>query len=176
MLLPELRKLVPAYVLCLNLMSLARNAQRLAKLLEQSEQRVVFAESCTGGLVAATMAQIPGISDWLCGSTVTYRGDCKIKWLGVEASDVKRNQAVNPAVARQMAALVLTKTPEAAIAGAITGHLGPGAGSLDGVVYTGVAKRQGKTVTQRHNLTTATRRQRQREAAALLLEQVADML
>ena len=45
-----------------------RLAQSLANCLNQRQVGVVFAESCTAGLVAASLAQVPGISRWLCGS------------------------------------------------------------------------------------------------------------
>ena len=44
---------------------------------------LVLAESCTGGLAAAALATIPGISRWFCGSAVTYRDQTKIDWLAV---------------------------------------------------------------------------------------------
>ena len=156
---------------------LRRNAKKLAQLLSRLEVRLVCAESCTGGLVAATLTQVPGISEWFCGSAVTYRGASKEQWLGVDAKDIARNQAVNPAVAKQMAELALKQTNEADLAGAITGHLGPGApGPLDGVVYVGVCRRDGPPSSMRHQLVGPDRQTRQREAAAIVLEALIDAL
>ena len=61
---------------------LKKIAHDVAACLRSQPRRIVFAESCTGGLVAATLA-IPGISDSLCGSAVVYRLDTKTRWLGI---------------------------------------------------------------------------------------------
>lgn len=152
-------------------------ARQLAKLLASTQLRVVFAESCTGGLVASTLAAVPGISDYLCGSAVTYRNDTKHQWLGVSDTKLKRPGPVSSIVAKQMASGVLQLTPEADWAASITGHLGPNAPKqLDSLVYVGIACRAiDETITikaSRHLLTTDTRTRRQREAAALVLQQL----
>ena len=157
--------------------SLPTAARRCAKLLTVRQQRVVFAESCTGGLVAATLAAVPGISDLLCGSAVTYRNDTKHQWLGVFNEKLKRPGAVSRVVAEQMASGVLQMTPEADWAASITGHLGPHAPKrLDGLVYIGLAHRLSNESIQckaaKHVLSTATRIQRQREAAALVIDKL----
>ncbi len=117
--------------------------QEVAALLKQSGQRVVFAESCTAGLVAASLARVPGISEHLCGSAVVYRLDTKSKWLEIPAVLLNDPGPVSEVVASLMAERVLALTPEADFAVSITGHLGPSAPSdLDGVVYIGVARRE----------------------------------
>lgn len=106
--------------------------------------RVVFAESCTAGLVSAALSRIPGISSWHCGSAVTYRNDTKHQWLGVseELLYPPGPGPVSEAVARAMALGVLEKTPEAQIAASVTGHLGPNAPiEQDGEVWLAVASR-----------------------------------
>lgn len=153
------------------LTTLEDSANRLAKQLRDTQTRIVFAESCTGGLVAASLAAIPGISAWLCGSAVTYRGATKIAWLDVNAEDVQRDSAVNEQVAEQMAQSVLANTPESTLALAITGHLGPDAPvELDGVVYVGIANRSGTAVVTRFELTSRDRAARQQEAATIVLD------
>lgn len=146
-------------------------AREVARLLAQRETRVVFAESCTAGLVSATLSRIPGISQWHCGSAVTYRENMKTKWLDVSAADIRKFTAVSEQVARQMARGVLINTPEANIAASVTGHLGPDAPpELDGVIFVSVAVRRGKQArvvkTERLQLESSTRYQRQREAVA----------
>jgi len=153
--------------------SLDEITQDLARTLADRQLRVVFAESCTAGLAAATLASVPGISAYLCGSAVTYRERTKQDWLGVSAEDLARYTAVSEPVARQMAVGVLENTVEADISVAITGHLGPDAPvEQDGVVYVAVAQRQQQTVrvivVERVVLATSTRGERQREAAAVL--------
>jgi nicotinamide-nucleotide amidase len=148
--------------------------QALAHTLAERQLRIVFAESCTAGLAAATLASVPGISEYLCGSAVTYRERTKQDWLGVSAEDLARYTAVSEPVARQMAAGVLNNTVEADYSAAVTGHLGPDApAEQDGVIYVAVAQRQQKSVratsVKRVLLTTSTRGDRQREAAAVLL-------
>jgi PncC family amidohydrolase len=152
-------------------------ALELVRRLSQQQQRLVLAESCTGGMICAELARIPGVSDWLCGSAVTYRSDTKIRWLGVRAEDIERYTAVSQQVASQMALGVLERTTEAALAASVTGHLGPRAPSgLDGVVWIGIARRSGDTVcirsVSRHQLLAVPRQPRQAEAAALVLSQL----
>lgn len=152
-------------------MQITAPARQVARLLAERELRVVFAESCTSGLVSATLSRIPGISKWHCGSAVTYREETKIRWLRVRATDIRRETAVSEPVARQMARGVLTNTPEADLAAAVTGHLGPNAPpGFDGVIYVAVALRRGARIqvvrVQRLQLTSTTRYQRQREAVS----------
>jgi PncC family amidohydrolase len=123
---------------------LVAEAERLADVLRRHRLRVVFAESCTAGLLAATLARVPGISEFLCGSAVVYRNATKAAWLGVPQAALD-DPAVGPVsreVARHMALGVLAKTPEADLAASITGHLGPDAPpEQDGVLYVGIARR-----------------------------------
>lgn len=114
----------------------------VALLLRQTGLRVVFAESCTAGLVTAALARVPGISEHLCGSAVVYRLDTKSKWLEIPAELLDDPGPVSDVIARLMAERVLAITPEADLAVSVTGHLGPGAPSdLDGVVYIGAVWR-----------------------------------
>ncbi len=112
--------------------------------LRAGGDRLVLAESCTAGLVAAELGQIPGISEFLCGSMVVYRTPTKTAWLGI-SSELLNDPGMGPVSAEVTIALaqaVLEKTPEATIAAAITGHLGPGApAGLDGQVYCAIVRR-----------------------------------
>ena len=117
-------------------------ARRLYKLLRARDLKVVFAESCTGGLVAATLTRIPGISHYLCGSAVVYQVETKAAWLGIPRKMLARADAVSSAVAKAMAENVLKNTPQAHIAASITGHLGPDAPApIDGQIFIGIASR-----------------------------------
>ncbi len=154
---------------------LEKIAKRLAERLAEAGRRVVFAESCTAGLVSSSLAAVPGISDWLCGSAVTYRNQTKIGWLDVDSDVVERETAVSETVAGQMAVGVLAKTPEADLAVSVTGHLGPHApAASDGVLFVGVARRIDGVATLSHvdrcRLQQTERLGRQREAAGLVLE------
>ena len=121
-------------------------AEQLAEQLRRSGRRVVFAESCTAGLVTAALARIPGISEHVCGSAVVYRNATKTAWLGVSA-EALADESIGPVseqVAAAMADGVLARTPEADLAVSVTGHLGPDAPAhLDGVIYVGIARREG---------------------------------
>jgi len=121
---------------------LNETALELAERLRFLKKKVVFAESCTGGLVSATMTQIAGISDFHCGSAVVYRLETKAEWLGVSREKLQDPGPVSAIVAEQMADGVLNNTPEADIAVSVTGHLGPDAPeNQDGLIYIGVAAR-----------------------------------
>lgn len=162
-------------------MTVLQEARHLADALARCELRVVFAESCTAGLVSATLARVPGISRWHCGSAVTYREPTKHQWLGVSQQALARFSAVSEPVARQMAQGVLQKTPEADFAAAVTGHLGPGApAELDGIIYIAIARRQQRRViTLRvwcEKLQERTRCRRQPEAATLVLRRLRETL
>lgn len=141
--------------------SLRSQALRVEKLLRAHGLRLVLAESCTGGRVAASLSEIPGISNFFCGSFVTYRDDSKKRWLGVRASALRYPGAVSAAVARAMAKGALQKTPEATIAAAVTGYLGPDphkkANPKDGLVFFAVAMRSGAILERSTRLARAPR-------------------
>ena len=152
-------------------------AQALANALRQHRRRIVFAESCTAGLVSATLARIPGISEWHCGSAVVYRLDTKHRWLGIPEVMLQNFGAVSREVAVAMATGVLNRTPEADLAGAITGHLGPDApAGQDGLIWMAVAPRGDRVLTasfrlpDRPDFGLTVREARQRSAAQCLLE------
>ncbi len=157
-------------------------SQELASVLRQHQRKIVFAESCTAGLLASSLSRIPGISDYLCGSMVTYRNATKIEWLGVDGKDLNSPEIgpVSVTVAAQMAAGVLEKTPEADIAVSITGHLGPDApDEFDGVAFVAVLFREAALpqVTKLSLIDSGTdeadcRRQRQIDAAIQVMQTV----
>lgn len=155
-------------------MTLLQQSRHCAAQLKTAGLRVVFAESCTAGLVSASLARVPGISEYLCGSAVTYREETKQAWLDVSASDLKRHTAVSEPVARQMALGALRRTEEADLSASVTGHLGPGApDGFDGVVYIGVARRRGERLRvesiDRIELPEVGRYRRQQQAALEVL-------
>jgi PncC family amidohydrolase len=120
----------------------AAAARRVAQLLKASGRRVAFAESCTGGLVSGALTAVPGISEFHCGGVVVYRNATKQAYLDIPADMLDDPGPVSRKVAEQMALRVLDRTPEADIAAAVTGHLGPGAPpALDGLVFVAVAWR-----------------------------------
>jgi len=117
-------------------------ALELVLQLRNKKLQIVFAESCTGGLIAATLAKISGVSDCLCGSAVTYLDEVKTQWLGVLPQTLAAVTAVSDEVAREMAMGVLNATSPANVAVSITGHLGPDSpAGFDGLVFVGIAIR-----------------------------------
>lgn len=122
-------------------------AGEIRGLLERTGVQLVCAESCTAGLVAATLGKWPGISGWLCGSLVVYQTDIKHQWLGIDES-LLNDPSIGPVskeVTRQLTRKALEKTPPATWSVAVTGHLGPGAPTeLDGVVFIALAQRKSK--------------------------------
>jgi PncC family amidohydrolase len=161
---------------------------QIAKLLERTQQKIVFAESCTGGLVSATLARVPGISNFHCGSAVVYRLDTKTKWLGVPSSMLINPGPVSEPVARAMAEGVLSVTPEADLSASITGHLGPNAPpDQDGLIFVGIAVRGSHCKVFEHRLIDANekassfpganqRGRRQWAAAQFVLERTEEAL
>ncbi len=155
-------------------------AKQIAAVLKTKNRKCVFAESCTGGKMAAVMTAVPGISANFCGSAVTYREPTKTNWLSISASDLEKHTAESVFTTIEMAKAVLIKTPEADFSVAITGHLGPGVDAkLDGIVYVSVANRateQTPLTTTRHRLTGSNRKERQAESACIALEQLVGLV
>lgn len=102
----------------------------VVKLLKENGLTVAFAESCTGGLAAKRITDVPGSSEvFECGA-VTYSNRIKNSLLGVSESDLKKYGAVSDAVAKQMAEGIL-RVSGADIGVGITGIAGPGSDGTD---------------------------------------------
>lgn len=103
--------------------------------------RIVTAESCTGGLIAGLLTEIPGSSDVVERGFVTYSNEAKKEALGVPAVLLGKYGAVSDHVARAMADGAL-RHARAQLAIAVTGIAGPGGGSAEkpvGLVYIALA-------------------------------------
>ncbi len=123
------------------------HSEQLTSMLRSKQQRIVFAESCTAGLIAATLGRIPGVSEVLAGSAVVYQLETKTAWLNISAAMLERCGAVSREVSEQMSRGVLATTPHATIAASVTGHLGPDApAELDGTAWSTVAYRDADQV------------------------------
>jgi nicotinamide-nucleotide amidase len=126
----------------------------LAAALRARGWRLATAESCTGGLIAATCTALPGSSDWFERGFVTYSNAAKTEQLGVPALLVEQHGAVSEAVARALAEGALAQSP-ADLALAVTGVAGPGGGSADkpvGLVWLATARRGAATLAERLHL------------------------
>ncbi|KKC25120.1 CinA family protein [Sphingomonas sp. SRS2] len=120
-------------------------ARRVIDANRAAGRKVAVAESCTGGLVAAALTEIPGSSDVLGSSFVTYSNEAKVSMLGVSLELIETFGAVSIAVAWAMARGAVQRS-DADIAVAITGVAGPGGGSEKkpvGTVVFGLALKGG---------------------------------
>jgi len=112
------------------------------KLIE-TKTTVAVAESCTGGLISHRLTEVPGISDVLLESVVTYSNESKVRRLGVDPALIAEHGAVSEPVARAMA-LGVARTSGAAVGVAVTGIAGPGGGTARkpvGLCYMAVGDR-----------------------------------
>jgi nicotinamide-nucleotide amidase len=106
------------------------------------------AESCTGGLVAGLLTEIPGSSDVVERGFVVYSNAAKHELLGVPDAMLAEHGAVSEPVARAMAEGALARS-RADASVAITGIAGPGGGSAEkpvGLVHFAAARRGGATL------------------------------
>lgn len=126
--------------------ALLAQARQLLDHARAQGLRIVTAESCTGGLIAALLTEIPGSSDVVERGFVTYSNEAKEDLLGVPGDLIRQYGAVSEPVARAMAEGAL-KHSLAHIAVAVTGISGPGGGTAEkpvGLVYV-AAYRQDRT-------------------------------
>lgn len=108
--------------------ALVEAARKVVEANRAAGLKLAVAESCTGGLVAAALTEIPGSSDVLEAGFVTYSNEGKIALLGVNEEVLETFGAVSIAVAWGMAQGALAKSG-ADTAVAVTGIAGPGGGS-----------------------------------------------
>ncbi len=111
----------------------------VVKLLREFKKTVVTAESCTGGLVASRIVNVPGSSEVFMGSFVVYSNEFKVKFLSVDETAIKERGAVSEEVCREMV-IGAVETAEVDIAVAVTGIAGPGGTEEkpQGLTYIGV--------------------------------------
>ena len=103
---------------------MTHDASDVIASLIQSGQTVASAESLTGGLVCAALTEVPGASACVRGGVIAYEPDVKAEVLGVDAALLERHGAIDPEVARQMAAGA-RRVLSATYAVATTGAAGP---------------------------------------------------
>jgi nicotinamide-nucleotide amidase len=104
--------------------------------------KLACAESCTGGLIAGLLTEIPGSSDVLDRGFVTYSDKAKEEMLGVPAALIRQNGAVSEVVARAMAEGAI-RSSTAQLSVAVTGIAGPGGGAEEkpvGLVHIAAAR------------------------------------
>jgi nicotinamide-nucleotide amidase len=132
--------------------ALLAEAEALLALLRSRRLMLATAESCTGGLIAATLTAIAGSSDVVERGFVTYSNEAKREMLGVTEESLALPGAVSEEVARTMADGALARS-RADIAVSVTGIAGPGGATETkpvGLVYIGAARRGGTLLVERH--------------------------
>jgi len=127
-------------------------AAQIVSLLCERGLSVVTAESCTGGLVAATLSAMKNAGTCVHGGFVVYSAEQKTCALAIDAALIARNGAVDAEVTAQLAKAALARSP-ADIAVALTGVAGPKRdehGSPVGRLYIGAATRGGDMLDVAH--------------------------
>lgn len=122
-----------------------RSTAPLGERLVARGLRLVTAESCTGGMLAARLTAAPGASAFLAGGVVAYADDLKVRLLGVRPETLATHGAVSEPVALEMVQGALTASG-ADVAVAITGVAGPGGGTAEkpvGTVWIAVGTAEG---------------------------------
>ncbi len=117
----------------------------VVRLAKRAGVKLATAESCTGGLVASRLTDVPGASEVFLGGWVTYSNEAKMRDLGVSAESLAKYGAVSGAVAGEMA-MGARRRAGADWAVSVTGIAGPGGGNANkpvGLVYLGIAGPEG---------------------------------
>jgi len=115
--------------------------ERIAELLKEKKLWVATAESCTAGLLAHMLTNIPGSSEYFKGGVVAYSNEVKVKLLGVKEETLNKYGAVSHETAYEMA-LGVKKLLNVDIGIATTGIAGPGGATPTkpvGLVFIGLA-------------------------------------
>jgi len=150
--------------------------QTIIELLRQRQQTITFAESCTGGQLAAEFTAVPGVSTVFDGSVVSYANRIKEQWLGVRAETLARYGAVSAECVTEMLSGVHELTG-ADCAIAVSGIAGPDGGTPDkpvGTVYVGIRTPRNEVVY--HNRFKGDRHEIQRRSVAFAIRKMAEFL
>jgi nicotinamide-nucleotide amidase len=128
----------------------------VAGLMRTKGLKLAAAESCTGGLLAGKITDVPGSSEFFAGSFVSYANNAKINWLGVDAAIIEVHGAVSELTAAAMATAARDHAAKVlggpAIGISTTGIAGPDGGTDEnpvGTVYFGIADADGVVVKRR---------------------------
>lgn len=116
-------------------------SREISEYLWRAEKTLSTAESCTSGLVAASITAIPGASNYYRGGVVTYVNELKTQLLGVSEELLAERGAVSEEVARAMVSGALERL-QTDYAIAVTGYAGPGGGpeAPVGTIFVAVGK------------------------------------
>lgn len=123
----------------------------VAELLKKYQLTITTAESCTGGLIAGTLINVPGISSWFQEGYITYSNEAKEKLLHVSHDTLQKYGAVSEQTAKEMAAGA-KKAANASLSVISTGIAGPDGGTSEkpvGLVYLACAL-ENETEVEKH--------------------------
>ena len=126
--------------------------QAVGRLLRDRNRTLAVAESCTGGLIADRITEVPGSSDYFKLSAVTYANSAKIRILGVKPGTLDSHGAVSEQTAKEMARGV-QQIADSSFGLATSGIAGPGGGTEDkpvGTVCIGLATPDSVTARRYH--------------------------
>ena len=141
----------------------------LGKELLSRKQTIAFAESCTGGLASSMMTDVPGSSEYVKGSVISYTNEVKNQLIDVSKTTLSKKGAVSEETALEMAKGV-REVIGSDMAVSITGLAGPGGGTRKkpvGLVYIAVADANGASC-QKFNFAGTRTQIKQRAAMAAL--------
>jgi PncC family amidohydrolase len=153
-----------------------RDERRIAQILTRHHQTLSLAESCTGGLLASRITDVPGSSLFFKFGVVAYCNQAKIKILGITPQTLKKNGAVSGRVSRLMAKRIRTAL-KADYGIGITGIAGPTGGSKEkpvGLVFISIAK--ANLIITKDFLFKGSRVQIKKQAAAQALKMLLSLL
>ena len=140
---------------------LLRQSEEVLRLARAQGLTITTAESCTGGLLAACLTEIPGASDVLHSGFVVYDNTAKERLLGIPPQLLREHGAVSREICLAMAQNALQRSG-ADIALAVTGIAGPGGGTADkplGLVHFACAHRDGRILHRERRFAAMSRRQ-----------------
>lgn len=151
-------------------------AEAVVNKLKDAGMTVTTVESCTGGLLSATLVDVSGASDVFYQGVVTYANEAKVRLVGVKEATLQAHGAVSEETAREMAEGG-AKAANADAALSVTGIAGPGGGTKEkpvGLVYIGCYV-NGKTIVKK-NLFTGNRRKVREQAVETALKLLLECL
>ena len=150
--------------------------EKIIKKLTSQNQTISFAESCTGGHIAAAFTSVAGASSVLNGSVVTYSNDIKHKWLDVENEVLENFGAVSKQCVSQMLEGIINLSG-ADYAIAVSGIAGPDGGTEEkpvGTIYIGIKSPLNKEVY--HCLFKGNRVSIQEQSTMFAIKKIAEVL
>lgn len=150
--------------------------EQVYELLKLHNITLTTAESATGGMIASTLINVPGISEFFQEGYITYSNDAKVKMIGVDETLIDTFGVVSREVAENMA-ISAAKTAGTKAALSVTGVAGPDGGTEDcpvGTVYIGCYLKN-QTLVEHHVFEgnrTEVRKKATNRALTLLIEQI----